>query len=83
MCLQLVEKLPPDIVFVLGTGTKRQCKWWYRGASKQANIDYIFVFVMGHMCLLFSPTLVRCGGACLCVFRLQIWYQTYILPMFF
>lgn len=55
MCLQLVEELSPDIVFVLGAGSKCQCKWRYRRASKQANIDYSFVFVMGHMCLLFIP----------------------------
>lgn len=55
MCLQLVEKLSPDIVFVLAQAQNGKSKWRDGRGNKQANIDYRFAFVMGHMCLLFIP----------------------------
>lgn len=35
--LQLVEKDSLEIMFVLGTDTKHQCKWWARQANKQTS----------------------------------------------
>lgn len=35
--LQLVEMHSLEILFVLGTDTKHQCKWWARQANKQTG----------------------------------------------
>lgn len=41
--LQLVEKLSLEVLFVLGTDKKHQCKCWASQANKQANIDCSYV----------------------------------------
>lgn len=79
MCLQLVEKLSPDIAFVLAPTQNSKSKWRDRRGNKQTNIDYRFVFVMGHMCLLFipnKPNVMELAGCLHRVFKKMFFKET-------